>query len=73
MIGAVLFAIVRPTSGPLMKQFLTLFFTWWNGADLGTRFYTRRHGERVGDDEFGNVYYRRAAASTRRSASSGAG
>ena len=40
-----------------MKQFLLHFFTWWNGANLNTLFYTRRHGELVGSDEFGNAYY----------------
>jgi hypothetical protein len=41
-----------------MKTFLLQFFTWWNGQTLGTRFGTWRHGEKVGEDEFGNVYYR---------------
>jgi NADH:ubiquinone oxidoreductase subunit len=41
-----------------MKQFLTQFFTWWNGQTLGTRFYTWRQGQFVGSDEFGNNYYR---------------
>lgn len=41
-----------------MKQFLLQFFTWWNGQTLGTRFHTWRHGEKVGEDEFGNLYYR---------------
>lgn len=41
-----------------MKTFLLQFFTWWNGQTLGTRFNTWRHGEKVGEDEFGNVYYR---------------
>ncbi|MFN8830291.1 MAG: NADH:ubiquinone oxidoreductase subunit NDUFA12 [Labrys sp. (in: a-proteobacteria)] len=41
-----------------MKDFLLQFFTWWNGQTLGTRFHTWRHGERVGEDAFGNVYYR---------------
>ncbi len=41
-----------------MKEFLLQIFTWWNGQTLGTRFHTWRHGERVGADEFGNVYYR---------------
>lgn len=41
-----------------MKLFLLRFFTWWNGATLGTLLYTRRHGELVGHDEFGNAYYR---------------
>lgn len=40
-----------------MKTFLLQFFTWWNGQTLNTKFYTRRKGERVGEDEFGNVYY----------------
>lgn len=43
-----------------MKNFFLQFFTWWNGQTLGTRFYTWRKGERVGEDEFGNVYYRSA-------------
>ena len=40
-----------------MKKFFLQFFTWWNGQTLGTRFHTWRKGERVGEDEFGNVYY----------------
>jgi NADH:ubiquinone oxidoreductase subunit len=32
-------------------------FTWWNGHTIGTQLYTRRHGQRVGEDEQGNVYY----------------
>lgn len=40
-----------------MLTFLKQFFTWWNGQTLGTRFHTWRKGERVGEDEFGNVYY----------------
>ena len=40
-----------------MASFLTQFFTWWNGQTLGTRFNTWRFGKRVGEDEFGNVYY----------------
>jgi NADH:ubiquinone oxidoreductase subunit len=32
-------------------------FTWWDDATIGTRLFTRRHGRRVGADEFGNVYY----------------
>ena len=41
-----------------MKRLLLEFLTWWQGATMGTRFYTWRFGERVGNDEFGNVYYR---------------
>jgi NADH:ubiquinone oxidoreductase subunit len=41
-----------------MKRFLLQFFTWWNGATLGTRLWTWRKGEPVGEDEAGNRYYR---------------
>ena len=44
-----------------MKQLLLQFFTWWNGSTWGTRFYSWRKGEHVGDDEFGNAYYRSAS------------
>ena len=33
-------------------------FTWWNGATWGTAFFSRRHGEQVGSDDLGNVYFR---------------
>jgi NADH:ubiquinone oxidoreductase subunit len=33
-------------------------FTWWNGSTFGIDLFTRRHGEKVGTDEFGNTYYR---------------
>lgn len=32
-------------------------FTWWNGNTINTRFFTWLHGKRVGEDEFGNIYY----------------
>jgi NADH:ubiquinone oxidoreductase subunit len=38
-------------------KLLAQFFTWWNGSTWGTRFYTWRFGKRVGEDQFGNVYY----------------
>lgn len=41
-----------------MKAFLLQIFTWWNGQTLGTRFYTWRKGEMIGEDSFGNRYYR---------------
>ena len=41
-----------------MLEFLKRFFTWWNGQTFGTQFYTSRYGELVGNDEFGNTYYR---------------
>ena len=42
-----------------LKEFLLHYFTWWNGANLNTRFYTSRYGQLVGHDEFGNAYYRK--------------
>ncbi len=41
-----------------MKEFLTQLFTWWNGQTLGTRFWTWRAGVFVGEDEYGNRYYK---------------
>ena len=41
-----------------VKEYLLQLFTWWNGQTLGTRFYTWRFGQFVGEDEFGNRYYR---------------
>ena len=40
-----------------MKKILSLIFTWWNGTTVGTNFHTWRFGEKVGEDELGNVYY----------------
>jgi NADH:ubiquinone oxidoreductase subunit len=37
----------------LLKQ----IFTWWDGATIGTALFTRRHGRKVGTDDYGNVYY----------------
>jgi NADH:ubiquinone oxidoreductase subunit len=39
-------------------SFLANIFTWWNGATIGTSLFSRRHGEEVGRDETGNIYYR---------------
>lgn len=33
-------------------------FTWWDGATIGTTLYSARKGEAVGEDIFGNKYYR---------------
>ena len=40
-----------------MKNFILQLFTWWNGTTMGTRFFTWRKGNRVGEDDMGNVYY----------------
>jgi NADH:ubiquinone oxidoreductase subunit len=37
--------------------FFARTFTWWNGPTWGTWLFTRSKGERVGDDDQGNVYY----------------
>ena len=41
-----------------MKSFLLRTFTWWNSQTFGTQFWTWMYGEIVGEDEFGNRYYR---------------
>ena len=37
--------------------FFGKIFTWWDGATVGTAWFTRRHGRQVGTDGYGNVYY----------------
>ncbi|MEW5422496.1 NADH:ubiquinone oxidoreductase subunit NDUFA12 [Amorphus sp. 3PC139-8] len=41
-----------------MKRLFLDIFTWWNSATIGTRVHTYFSGEFVGEDEFGNRYYR---------------
>lgn len=43
-----------------MSVFSTLF-TWWNGATLGTRLFTSRHGREIGTDSAGNRYFEQKA------------
>ena len=40
--------------------FLTEIFTWWNGQTVGTRLYTARKGQHVGEDDQGNKFYQTA-------------
>lgn len=40
-----------------MPKFLKYIFTWWNGTTVNTNFFTRLKGHKVGEDEFGNIYY----------------
>lgn len=40
-----------------MAGFVKQIFTWWNGSTIGTRFFTWRKGTRIGEDQFGNIYY----------------
>lgn len=39
-------------------KFLIHILTWWNSQTPGTRFFTWRKGERVGEDGEGNIYYK---------------
>ncbi|MEM7505969.1 MAG: NADH:ubiquinone oxidoreductase subunit NDUFA12 [Pseudomonadota bacterium] len=39
---------------------LSEIFTWWNGQTIGTRLFTARKGQRVGEDDQGNVFYQTA-------------
>ena len=48
-----------------LKTFLLKFFTWWNGQTFGTQLFTRLHGQRVGEDVEGNVFYQTADGSRR--------
>lgn len=41
-----------------MANLFVEFFAWWTGNTWSTRLMTARSGERVGEDQFGNVYYR---------------
>ncbi|WP_319529153.1 NADH:ubiquinone oxidoreductase subunit NDUFA12 [uncultured Cohaesibacter sp.] len=43
-----------------MKKTLLLLFTWWGNVTLGTLLHTRRRGILVGQDEFGNKYYKQS-------------
>jgi len=38
-------------------NFLLRLLTWWNGQTLGTQVWTARKGQRVGEDDQGNVFY----------------
>ncbi|MFD0979364.1 NADH:ubiquinone oxidoreductase subunit NDUFA12 [Tropicimonas aquimaris] len=38
---------------------------WWDGQTYGTQLFTSRHGQKVGEDKDGNVYYRNADDSKR--------
>lgn len=36
---------------------LSKIFTWWDGATIGTSWYSLRKGKSVGEDVFGNTYF----------------
>lgn len=48
-----------------MLNFIKRIFTWWDGQTFGTQLWTWRKGEKVGEDEAGNVFYRNADDSRR--------
>ena len=41
-----------------MKDFLLEIFAWWRGNTWGLRWYLLLHGTAVGQDEFGNRYFK---------------
>ena len=41
-----------------MINLLKRIFTWWTDSTVGTWLFTQRRGQRVGEDDQGNVYYR---------------
>lgn len=43
-----------------MASLLKRLVTWWDGTSVGTQLFTRRFGEKVGEDVDGNVFYRNA-------------
>ena len=45
--------------------FLKRLLTWWNSQTLGTQIYTARKGQKVGEDEQGNIYYQTADSKRR--------
>ena len=42
---------------PDAMTFWSKMFTWWNGATVGTALWTRLHGDEMGRDDAGNIYY----------------
>ena len=38
-------------------KFLLRLVTWWNSQTIGTQLYTWRKGQKVGEDDQGNVFY----------------
>ena len=39
--------------------------TWWNSQTLGTQLYTWRKGEKIGEDDQGNVFYQTTGGARR--------
>jgi NADH:ubiquinone oxidoreductase subunit len=45
--------------------FLKRMLTWWNSQTLGTQLFTWRNGQKVGEDDQGNVFYQTAGGKRR--------
>jgi len=39
--------------------------TWWNGQTFGTRVFTARKGQKIGEDDQGNLFYQTAGGKRR--------
>lgn len=50
---------------PIHMGLFSEIFAWWTGNTYGTRLFTLRKGIAVGEDEFGNTYYRERNGSRR--------
>jgi NADH:ubiquinone oxidoreductase subunit len=48
---------LQRVSGVVMMAWFQRIFVWWRGTTIGTHLFTMRRGERVGEDECGNIYY----------------
>lgn len=48
-----------------VKSVLLRLLTWWNGQTLGTQVWTWLNGEKVGEDEQGNVFYQKGNGARR--------
>lgn len=46
-------------------KFLLQLITWWNAETLGMRLWTKRNGQKVGEDDAGNVFYQSADSKRR--------
>lgn len=40
-----------------MLSFILRLLTWWNDQTIGTQIFTWRNGQKVGEDDQGNVFY----------------
>lgn len=43
-----------------LKTTILRMLTWWHGSTIGTQLFTARRGQRVGEDDQGNVFYQTA-------------